>query len=302
MTQTFTRDTVRSIMDKCWFVLSQTHYPPPQEVSGNGAFKQSGPLCLGHFVKSLKHLDQVINKGGPEPFPLDMPVYRTGPIEFEWGSNKEAGFNTSIQASVPIAAAPGLDAKASLGLALRKTVGNSWQIEQLETLTVDPTRSYLNRCLAGDDIVQYLEEHRLGPTWSIFIITGLKIVRGRSTQTTSQERERGISAGPGVGILGITDVSIESSVTSATSTSTSASNSHDFVWAVRLSKITKGLFDKNWSRKTYAKGAVFGMKEKESDFKTVFADEGLTTSEVFTIGGNEDGMEYLVVADSREES
>lgn len=185
-------------MDKCWFVLSQTHYPPPREADENGVSKQAGPLCLGHFIKNLKHLDHVVNRDGPEPFPRDMPVYRTGPIEFQWESNEEAGFDVSMGAAVPIAAAPGINANTSLGLALKKTVGNSWQIEQLETLTIDPTRAYLNRCLASEQVVELLEDKKFSPTWSIFMITGLKIVRGNSTQNTSHGRERGIKGGPGV--------------------------------------------------------------------------------------------------------
>ncbi|KAF4447233.1 hypothetical protein F53441_9220 [Fusarium austroafricanum] len=281
-------------MDKCWFVLSQTHYPPPQESDENGAFKQTGPLCLGHFIKNLKHLDHVINTGGPEPFPLDMPVYRTGPIEFEWESTKEGGFDASIGADVPIAAAPGINAKASLGFALKKTIGNSWQIEQLETLTVEPTRAYINRCLAGEQIAEFLEDNKLGPTWSIFIITGLKIVRGNSTQETSHGREKGINGGPGVGVAGIAEVSVEGGFSSTTSTSTAAKHTHDFVWAVRLSKITKGLFDKKWSKKTYSRGATFDMKESETDIQTMLSDEGLMTTEVLTVEADEAGLEHIL--------
>lgn len=186
-------------MDKCWFVLSQTDYPPPQEVDEIGAVKQVGPLCLGHFVKDLKHLDHVINTSGPDPFPLDMPIYRTDPIEFEWESNKEGGFDLSAGAEVPVAAAvPGLSAKASLGLALKKTVGDSWLIEGLETVVVAPTRAYVNRCLAGEAMREFLEHNKFGPTWSVFIITGLKIARGNTTRKTSRGGEKGISGGPGL--------------------------------------------------------------------------------------------------------
>ncbi|KAH7460576.1 hypothetical protein FOMA001_g19521 [Fusarium oxysporum f. sp. matthiolae] len=288
-------DTIRTVMDKCWFVLSQTHYPPPREADENGAFKQTGPLCLGHFIKNLKHLDHLINRGGPEPFPRDMPVYRTGPIEFEWESNKEGGFDVSMGASMPIAAAPGINANASLGFALKKTVGNSWQIEQLETLTIEPTRAYVNRCLASEQIVEFLEDNKFGPTWSIFMITGLKIVRGNSTQNTSHGRERGIKGGPGVGVAGFADVSVEGISSSATSTSTAAKHTHDFVWAVRLSKITKGLFDKKWSQKTYSKGATFDMKKSETDIESILSDEGLAPSEILTVGADEAGLEHIVV-------
>ncbi|KAM6533250.1 hypothetical protein FALCPG4_006258 [Fusarium falciforme] len=283
-------------MDKCWFVLSQTHLPPPREADEDGAFKQTGPLCLGHFIKDLKHLDHVINTS-PEPFPLDMPVYRTGPIEFEWDSNREFGFDVSVGADVP--SIPGINAKASVGLALKKSLGTSWQIEQLETLTVDPTRAYINRCLAGEQIVEFLEDNKFGPTWKIFIVTGLKIVRGNSTQKISHGRERGINGGPGVGVAGIAELSVQGGFSSATSTSTSAKNTHDFVWAVRLSKITKGLFDKKWSRKTYSKGATFDMKETDTHahIESILLDEGLTDSEVFMIDDDDDeaGLGNIVI-------
>ncbi|KAM0550338.1 hypothetical protein ACHAPJ_009009 [Fusarium lateritium] len=282
-------------MDKCWFVLTQTHYHPPQESDKNGAFKQTGPLCLGHFIKNLKHFDHVINTDGPEPFPLDMPVYRTGPIELKWESTQEGGFDATIGSDVPIAAGPGIYAKASLGFAVKKTVGHSWQIEQLETLTVEPTRAYINRSLGGEQIAEFLEDNKFGPTWSIFIITGLKIVRGNSTQETSHGREKGINGGPGVGVAGIAEVSVEGSFSSTTSTSTAANHTHDFVWAVRLSKITKGLFDNKWSKKAYSKGATFDMKESETDIQSILSGEGLTTTEVLTVEADEAGLDHIVV-------
>ncbi|KAJ4137973.1 hypothetical protein NW754_000377 [Fusarium falciforme] len=226
-----------------------------------------------------------------------MPVYRTGPIEFEWDSNREFGFGVSVGADVP--SAPGINAKASVGLALKKSLGTSWQIEQLETLTVDPTRAYINRCLAGEQIVEFLEDNKFGPTWKIFIVTGLKIVRGNSTQKISHGRERGINGGPGVGVAGIAELSVQGGFSSATSTSTSAKNTHDFVWAVRLSKITKGLFDKKWSRKTYSKGATFDMKETDTHahIESILLDEGLADSEVFMIDDDDDeaGLGNIVI-------
>ncbi|KAL2692042.1 hypothetical protein Neosp_002445 [[Neocosmospora] mangrovei] len=282
-------------MDKCWFVLSQTHVPPPRVE--DGAFTQTGPLCLGHFIKDLKHLDHVINTNGPEqPFPLDMPIIRTGPIEFEWGSNREVGFDVSVGADVPVAAAPGINAKASLGLAFKKSLGTSWQIEQLETLTFNPTRSYINRCLAGEQIVEFLADNKFGPTWKIFIVTGLKIVRGNSTQTISHGRERGINGGPGVGVAGIAEASVQGGFSSGTSTSTSAKNTHDFVWAVRLSKISKGLFDKKWQKKTYSEGATFDMEERGRSIESMLLDEGLEDSELFMIDDDDEaGLGNIVV-------
>ncbi|KAL6412127.1 hypothetical protein AUP68_04510 [Ilyonectria robusta] len=288
-------------MEKCWFVLPQTHYPPPQENCDNGATKQTGPICLGHFIKDLKHLDQVINSNGPEPFPLDMPVYRTRPIDFDWEEKKESGVNVDATATVPIAAAAGVTANASLGFALKKTVGNYWQIDELDTLVVQPTRAYVNICLASAPIVEFLESVKLGPTWSIFMITGLKIVRGKSTQTTSHGRERGVHGGPGVGVAGITEVTIDGGLSSGQSVSISATYAHDFVWAVRLSKITKGFFDKVWTQKTFSKGATFNMDEGPEgveNIKNILLDEGLPSNEVYAIDSEEEGDEIIIVSEN----
>jgi hypothetical protein len=186
-------------MDKCWFVLPQTHYPPPQEEEDeNGALKQTGSICLGHFIKDLKHLDQVVNSSGPEAFPFDMPIYRTKPTNFEWEENKEQGLSLSTTAEAPVAAVAGITAKGSLGFALKKTVGNHWQIDELSTMVVQPSRAYINRCLASEPVAEFLKHAKLGPTWSIFMITGLKIAHGNSTQKVSHGRERSVQGGHGL--------------------------------------------------------------------------------------------------------
>ncbi len=52
-------------MEKVWFKLRQTDYPPgPEEtiLAGSGD-DTSAPICLGHFVSDLKHIDFPINSG-----------------------------------------------------------------------------------------------------------------------------------------------------------------------------------------------------------------------------------------------
>lgn len=185
-------------MEKCWFVLPQTDFSPPTEQCENGTTTQTGRICIGHFIKDIKHLDEVINVGGPEPFPLDMPIYRTQTSDFEWESTKESGFNISSNAEAPIAAAAAVTAKVSLGFALKKTRGIHWQIDQLETIVVQPSRSYIARSLASAAIAEYVQQNKIGPTWSIYMITGLKVIRGKSSQKVSYGREREMNGGPGM--------------------------------------------------------------------------------------------------------
>lgn len=278
-------------MEKCWFVLPQTHFPPPQQKDQNGLIKQTGPLCLGHFVQDLSHLDQVINTGGPEPFPLDMPIYQSRPIEFALDSEKTCGMEISTAATVPLPVAAGLTVKGSLGLSLRKTTRECWKIEALETMTVQPTRSYINKCLASELIAEYIKHHKRGPKWSIFMITGLKVVRGNSSRETTRGQERGISAGSGVGIPTIIDASLSSDLRSGKTMSVSESHCNDFVWAVRLSKITRGLFDSKWSQKTFSRGATFdlsGRRDETEAFKDVLTEEGVEWCQIWNFDGSND--------------
>lgn len=97
------------------------------------------------------------------------------------------------------------------------------------------------------------------------------------------------------GIGGVAEVSVDTGFSSTTSTSTAAKQTHDFVWAVRLSKITKGLFDKKWSKKTYSRGATFSMKEYETDIESRLSEECLTTTQLLTIEADETGPEHIVV-------
>lgn len=43
--------------------------------------------------------------------------------------------------------------------------------------------------------------------------------------------------------------------------STNAHKTSDFVWAVRLAKISKGLIDRKWSLESVSSGATFGLDD-----------------------------------------
>jgi len=47
-----------------------------------------------------------------------------------------------------------------------------------------------------------------------------------------------------------------------TEVSSTAQKTTDFVWAVRLSKISKGLIDRQWSHETFSSGATFGLDDE----------------------------------------
>lgn len=66
---------------------------------------------------------------------------------------------------------------------------------------------------------------------------------------------------------------------------------------MRLSKITKGLFDKKWSKKTYSQGATFDMEERGRSIESILLDEGLEDSEVVMMDDDDDeaGLGNIVI-------
>lgn len=70
---------------------------------------------------------------------------------------------------------------------------------------------------------------------------------------------------------------------------------------MRLSKITKGFFDKVWTQKTFSKGATFNMDEGPEgveNIKNILLDEGLPSNEVYAIDSEEEGDEIIIVSEN----
>jgi hypothetical protein len=63
----------------------------------------------------------------------------------------------------------------------------------------------------------------------------------------------------------IAEVGIDMSVPSETEVSSTAQKTTDFVWAVRLAKISKGLIDRQWSHETLSHGATFGLDNEAEE-------------------------------------
>lgn len=77
----------------------------------------------------------------------------------------------------------------------------------------------------------------------------------------------------------------------------SAQRITDFVWAVRLAKISKGLIDRKWTHETISRGATFAVDDNEADkgrnivdalrregLEVVLATDVQIGSDIFVIG------------------
>ncbi|KAK6337070.1 hypothetical protein TWF718_009856 [Orbilia javanica] len=181
-------------MENCWFVLKQTHYPAP-DVDSMRKGKPTGPISLGHVIRDLKHLDQVINAEYVEPFTRAMQIHQTKMQNFQWNHTEEGERALEASVGVPVPPAPGLTVNASIGFAFRKSVKNYWEFEHLDRYIVQPTQPYLNECLESEEVSKYVERSQKFGFWSFFMITGLIIARGGGKNTAAEAQAHEVSAG-----------------------------------------------------------------------------------------------------------
>ena len=65
---------------------------------------------------------------------------------------------------------------------------------------------------------------------------------------------------------------------------------------MRLSKITKGLFDKTWNQKTFSKGATFDMNVRDRiSVETALLNEDFPCREILSTESEKDSEEIIVI-------
>lgn len=179
---------------KCWFVLSHTHYPPPT-LPEHGFGRSSGPLCLGHIIPDIQHLDNVINRDGPLDNPPSMPIHGTKASGTEWQLNDTSEIGFTANAGAPIAAAVGLTLKLDAGIAFRSTISNFWEFESLDTFIIQPNNAYVEESLEAEEVANYFNRRGLLRSSTLFMITGIMVARG-ATVSTMEAQGRDVGGGP----------------------------------------------------------------------------------------------------------
>ncbi|KAI1016803.1 hypothetical protein LB504_007069 [Fusarium proliferatum] len=261
-------------MEKVWFKLRQTDYPPSPEdaiLHGDGD-DSTAPLCLGHFISSLKTLDFPLNHGSILPFPPLMRPFCSTTLNFAWDDTRLRSPGTNLAAGAPILAAAGVTAKASLQFAFMKTVESHEEYDRLDTYIVQPTKGYIRDCLEQDE----LKAHVKGKvSWSVFMITGIKVARAGKREA-QEETNIAADIGPELDLPLVATMRATATNKRIASQRVSGEHPGDFIWAIRLAKIHKGLLAKDWSVDPYTKRATFAAgDENELNVESVLRDEGL---------------------------
>ncbi|KAK3329198.1 hypothetical protein B0H66DRAFT_540418 [Apodospora peruviana] len=253
-------------MDKCWFVLGHVDITPPDiPQSGTGFIK--GPLCPGHLVPGPPHLDEVINGDGPEEVPPDMPIRLVTSTEFSWQNQKGRTIAPSASVEAPITTTVGITGSVNAAIAFKKTTSQHWQFASLDTYTFHPTREYIEDSLENEHVAAFITNKKrpvLG-TWHVFMVTGIKIARG-AAMSQQNTRLTQVNGGARLSASGVIGVQAGMEVFKDSETLISQNSMSDFVWAVRLAKITKGVLDTTWSHmRYYSKAATFSLEVDEDE-------------------------------------
>ncbi|TDZ16269.1 hypothetical protein Cob_v010828 [Colletotrichum orbiculare MAFF 240422] len=93
------------------------------------------------------------------------------------------------------------------------------------------------------------------------MITGVAIGRG-ARLLRSEGHQRGVQAEIGAGLSSLANTSLAVDNSAERASSNSGRVASDFVWAVRLAKISKGILEKSWKYETFSKGATYGSAEE----------------------------------------
>jgi hypothetical protein len=173
-----------SVMDKVWFKLRQTDYPPPPQAAIiRGCIGPEAPICLGHVFHDLKMLDHPINRHRIESLPRDMRVFSTRMIDFKWEDSKSQEKSMDMGASAPLATAAGLTLGGDVKLAFSNSVGSHEEYERLDKYIMQPSQSYISDCLDEEPLASYVKSKMI---WTVFMVTGLCIARkGASSASES---------------------------------------------------------------------------------------------------------------------
>jgi hypothetical protein len=155
---------------------------------------------------------------------------------------------------------------ADVTISLDKNSHQSWEVERMTTQTFLPSREFLEKAVAHEDVKRYITEYRFRE--KIYMITGVMIAS--STNMSSEKlEEKGVYVHAGVDATAWTGVPIsvgpEGNWKRKAQTSESSQRADDFVFAYRVREIKVGRKGGIKSNKLYDKGALFDTEKKRKE-------------------------------------
>ncbi|KAG7289310.1 hypothetical protein NEMBOFW57_005677 [Staphylotrichum longicolle] len=259
-------------------------------------FPPDGPIKLGNVLTSFKTPELPLYTAPP---PTSDEVFLTEKRQVEFSHEKLREGQFSILTKFLSFLGAGVDLSASRSKSSEETMS----FDRLETIQFFPREDYIRTCVEAGAVRRFLEKTRYNKP--VYIITGLKVIRGASARTLA-----GRSVGGSLGVEidgtfwsgGSVPVSggPEISATVSRRQGTSWDGSSDFVLAYRVRKVKVSKKGAVRKAEDYTTGAMLGQDAVEIErpeldilVEDLDATEG---TEGFVIEEAMDGDEVVVCA------
>jgi hypothetical protein len=171
-------------MEKCWFVLKQSHYPPPA-LPESGIGTGNGAICLGHIIADLTNLDGVVNRNDHGiRFTPAVQVYHTESWCLDWNREQGRQVGGSVKAGAPIGSTVPMTAEHQTKSAFERTETDHKEFDTLDRYIIQVNRKFIDGLLADEDVASHIERIKgtkvlgVGGGWNIYMITGITVARG----------------------------------------------------------------------------------------------------------------------------
>ncbi|KAF2466866.1 uncharacterized protein BDR25DRAFT_376386 [Lindgomyces ingoldianus] len=264
---------------KTYFLTPSFDYPPPP----------IGPIRLGNILIDPTLPDRPLNPGSALIPPPAEALITT--VKSEWKSTLSKSNKASIglyAKFLDLILGAGADASTNW----ERGKGEEYAFDRLETTFFDPAtlNGYLESAVKAPNVGRYVEKSRLRKP--VYIITGLKIVRGAKAKSSKKSGHGGtLSVGlDGAAMAAPVEAGPELGIQSESEEGVKWSASDDFVFAYRVSKVKMKKRNGEVKEEEYTKGALYGLPSDESkessavfDVDTVEGDEAVAAE----FGGDE---------------
>jgi hypothetical protein len=226
----------------------------------------AGPLCLGSIIRSTSTPQFPLNRANI------ISVANANPpvVETDWKKtvSAETGLGLGVYAQFLQLATggPEVDVEHS------RQKANMFAFDTMTTLSFEPTPQYIEEAIKAPAVQAWLREpkQRFAPVVSLFLLTGLKLVKGaRIKYLTSESTTVSGSIGINVAPFGMT-FGPKGHWSSTNYDETEFSRESEFVFAFRVKRLR---FGRKLKVEEYNKGAFLAIGKNKDDEESVLVEE-----------------------------
>lgn len=251
----------------------------------------AGPLCLGAIIRSTSSPGVPLNRASVIPVVNENPPV----VETDWKKTvtHETKFGFGVYAQFLQLAIGGLGPKVDVEHSRQKV--NTFKFDTMTTLGFEPTPEYIHEAIRAPSVQTYLKDHkhRFAPSISLFLVTGMKIVKGANIKYSTSA-----TSGVAANALGGISVGPKGHWTHTTEDENEIKRASEFVFAFRVKRLR---FKKNVEAEDYNKGAFLSINDGKDNDRTqhvLIDDQDSSDMQTANLVSDvtEDGPVYCVAA------